>query len=751
MKTPFDSPLRPSGHVSLAGNNKINGPTNMRESAVLLAARGYISRGFFVVPIPPGGNRPFLPEWQELRLSENQLPKYFRTAENIGLLLSPSGLVDVDCDCVEAVAVARILLPRTQMVHGHTSNPSSHLYFRATKLSQNFKFLDPRYLRESAVSRSTIIEIRVNGQTVVPPSINQRSGERVVWEQQGEPADVNGLLLLKRVERIASAALIARYWPNGARHNATLALAGMLVRADWLDEDIHEFVRAVVTAAHDEEGAARLRDIVSTSERLRQHLPATGASTLGEIIGRDIVDKVCEWLHVGSGLDSQRANTTPHNTDLGNAERLIARHGQNLRFHIESGKWVYWDGSHWVIDSTGHVERLAKETVKSLYLESAVNGHASPDHIKHAIKSEAEARIRATVNLAKTESAIPVTSQQLDGNIRILNCSNGALDLQTGRLSPHEREHLCTKILSVPYDPQAQCPMWLTFLDRIFDRNQSLIDFVQRAVGYSLSGCVSEQVLFILHGDGANGKSTFVESIRALLGPYAMQADFETFLTKRNEGISNDLARLQGARFLSAVEAADGRTLQEAIVKQATGGDTITARFLYKEHFEYIPQFKLWLVANCKPRVTGTDDAIWRRIRLIPFVVTIPPPERDKQLLEKLKSELSGILVWALHGCLEWFRSGLGESMDVEKATEDYRREMDVISPFIEQCCALVPTGSAQAGELYRQYRCWCDRNSEQPVSQTKFALSLRKLGCEPRRTGSRRLWSGIQLTGDVQ
>jgi putative DNA primase/helicase len=721
---------------------------NVDENPLLLAARNYVSRGFFVVPIPFGQNRPLHEKWQELRIGQNELQEYFAEAENIGLLLSPSGLADVDCDCPEAVAAARILLPQTEMVHGHASNPASHHYFRASDIGKNIKFSDPR---SSNDSRATIIEIRVNGQTVVPPSINQRSGEPVFWERKGEPADVGGLFLRKYVGRIASAALVARYWRKGARHDTSMALVGMLLRAGWTEKDVQEFVRAVVTAAHDEEGPARLRDIVSTLEKLRQDLPVTGAPTLKEIIGPDIVNQVCEWLQVsaadGSAADGGTDSPVPHLTDSGNAQRLVLAHGKDLRFDCSSGRWLFWDGRRWAYDANGQVERFAKDAVRQIYSE-ANNAPRHDDRtmlIKHALKSEAEGRIRAIVNLAKTEHDIAIESDKLDPGEMSLNCANGVLDLETGILLAHSREFLCTRILEIPFENDASCPRWLEFLDQIFEGNQSVIGFLQRAVGYSLTGKTIEQVFFLLYGMGANGKTTFIEIIKALLGPYAKQANFETFLAAKMQN-HNDLARFQGARFVAAVEAPEGRTLNETVLKQVTGGDSITTRFLYREYFEFRPQLKLWLVANDKPRVVGTDEAIWRRIRLVPFNVTIPPSKRDKQLLEKLMAELPGILAWAVQGCLDWQKQGLGEPVEVQQATSQYRTEMDTLHSFTNERCERGAQYSVPAANIYDGYKKWCEFTLEQPMTQQKFGLRLRKMGFSSNRLRGQRFWQGIRF-----
>jgi putative DNA primase/helicase len=721
--------------------------TSVRESEILVAARVYVARGFFVVPIPPGRNRPLQEGWQDLRLIETELPEYFAAAGNIGLLLSPSGLVDIDCDCHEAAAAARILLPGTGMVHGHASNLRSHLYYKSSSTGSNTPFRDPRHFGTTS-DRSTLVEFRVHGQTVVPPSTNLRSGEPVRWDSDGEPADADGDALLCNVAKVASAALIARYWPRGSRHHATMALSGMLLRSGWGNVAVETFITAVVDAAQDEENAGRLRDIVSTSRRLEQRLPATGTPTLVQIIGADIVEKVNGWLKLSVPNESTET-VAFHHTDLGNAQRLVAAHGEDLRFDCHSGRWLFWDGCRWAYDGSGHVERLAKDAVKQIYSEA----NNSPRHddrtmlIKHALKSEAEGRIRAMVNLAKSESDIVIGADKLDAGEMLLNCTNGVLDLETGNLLAHAREFLCTKNLNIPFDKDASCPRWFEFLDQIFERNQSLINFLQRAVGYSLTGKTIEQVLFLLYGTGANGKTTFIEIMKALLGPYAKQANFETFLAAKMPSNHNDLARFQGARFVAAVEAGEGRTLDETIVKQVTGGDSITTRFLYKEYFEFRPQLKLWLVANDKPRVVGTDEAIWRRIRLVPFNVTIPPSKRDKQLLEKLMAELTGILAWAVEGCLDWQKHGLGEPVEVQEATSQYRTEMDTLESFMNERCERGAQYSVLAANIYDGYKKWCEFTLEHPMTQQKFGLRLRKMEFTSTRLRGQRYWQGIRFS----
>jgi putative DNA primase/helicase len=281
--------------------------------------------------------------------------------------------------------------------------------------------------------------------------------------------------------------------------------------------------------------------------------------------------------------------------------------------------------------------------------------------------------------------------------------------------------------------------------------NARLIAFLQRTVGHTLTGLTSEQVLFLLYGTGANGKTTFLEALRALLGDYARQTDFSSFLTQKTDRIRNDIARLAGARFVSAVEVQEGRALAEVIVKQLTGGDSVTARFLFKEFFEFVPQGKIYLAANHKPVIKGTDLGIWRRIVLVPFTVTIPPERQDKKLLEKLKAELPGILAWSVRGCLAWQKHGLEVPQEVQYATESYRDEMDVLKDFLTECCFEHPTAWVTAKALYQAYREWCERNGLRPLDQRDFGLRLTERCFDrDRGTGNVHIRRGIGLVTQV-
>jgi putative DNA primase/helicase len=432
-------------------------------------------------------------------------------------------------------------------------------------------------------------------------------------------------------------------------------------------------------------------------------------------------------------------------TDVGNATRFLRRHGQDVRFCHPWQKWLVWRDGIWNVDDTAEVIRRAEDTVKSIYAEAA---RADDEQTRKALArwattSETEARIRGMLFFAKARAGIPVLPDELDRNSWLLNCVNRTIDTRTGRQYTQKRADLITKRASVSFDPQATCPLWLAFLQRIMDGNQHLVTFLQRAVGYSLTGDTSEQVLFFLYGTGANGKSTFLDIIRELLGDYAAATPTSTLLSKARDTIPNDIARLKGVRFVSAVETENGRYLAESVLKQLTGDKRISARFMRGEWFDFQPECKLWLATNHKPMIRGTEEGIWRRIRLIPFMVSIPPEEQDKRLFEKLFTELPGILNWALEGCVQWQREGLGLPMEVKTAMAAYRAEMDTLADFIAECCIIAHDATASAKELYTRYTRWCEENGERSERQKAFGMRLAERGFR-RVKNSIIIWHGI-------
>jgi len=414
-------------------------------------------------------------------------------------------------------------------------------------------------------------------------------------------------------------------------------------------------------------------------------------------------------------------------TDIGNAERFAQAHGHDLRFCWPWNKWLCWDGRRWFMDDIGEILHRAKSVVQDMYAAVATLADAASRGAlaKHALDSARAARIRAMIELARAEEGIPIWPAAFDTDPWVLNCLNGTLDLRTGDLRPHKREDYLTKLCPVAYDPGAGCPVWLSFLERIVP-DANLRSFLRRAVGMSLTGDVREHVLFFLYGTGSNGKSTFLNQVHKVLGDdYAMKAPPELLMVKKGESHPTERADLAGKRFVACVEAGEGRRLAEALAKELTGSDPIRARRMREDFWQFDPTHKIWLAANHKPVIRGTDWGIWRRIKLIPLVVRIPDEEQDKDLSDKLRAESSGILNWAVLGCLEWQKDGLGEPEAVRKATAEYRSEMDILGAFIADCCDEGPALEVPAADIYQRYKAWAEAGHEYVMTQTAFGTAL--------------------------
>lgn len=436
-------------------------------------------------------------------------------------------------------------------------------------------------------------------------------------------------------------------------------------------------------------------------------------------------------------------------TDVGNAQRLVDAHGEDIRYVSLWRRWIVWDGTRWAEDEDGRVVEMMRNVALGIYGEAAkeIDPDRKASLAKWAGKSQDHHRITNAIRQAESIPGMPISSDQLDADRNLFNVRNGTLDLLTGDLRGHQRRDLITKMAPVEYDPSARAPRWATFLEQVTGGDDRLIAFLARAVGYCLTGDVGERVLFMPWGAGQNGKSVFLETVRAVLGgDYACSTPTATLMAKRDEGIPSDVARLRGVRFVAARETAEGRKLDVAVVKAMTGNDTITARHLYGRWFDFRPAFKLWLATNFKPVVPGDDQAIWDRIRLIPFTVRIPDDQVDLDLGTKLEAEAAGVLAWAVRGCMAWRRDGLAAPEPVREATARYRAEQDSLDEFIEECCDLGEHASARSRELYRAYVDWRGDAGERPVTETKFALLLSRRGFEKKATRGGKVWHGIGL-----
>jgi putative DNA primase/helicase len=724
------------------------------------AAARYIERGWAPVPIPARQKGPQIPGWQRLRMSASDVPRYFIGGQNIGIITGKASgwLVTVDLDCPEAVTLAGRFLKPT-LTGGRQSVPDGHWWYISPGLEHREFEGIPK-----TPSEGTILELRsTDHQTVVEPSVHP-SGERYRWSRSGlEPLKISAEDLTSAVRCLAASALIACHLPEskerggrGGRYHYALALAGYLLRHQEPQENVEKLLKAAWDAKgwrgierHRKSSYSGIeRAVRDTAQKLRRGDPTTGGRTLEGMV-QGLPRKIADFLG-WERFTLREGRGVYLCTDTGNAERLVDRHGANLRYCHPWGKWLIYDGTRWHVDDRGAVVRLAKDAARSIFEEAkeAPSDAVANQLGKWASSSLSESKLRAMISLAQSEPGIPVLPDELDASPDLLNVLNGTIDLRSGKLREHRREDLITRVAPLEYDPDANAPAWETFLQRVLP-GEELRAFVQRAVGYSATGHTSEQCMFINHGGGANGKSTFQEALSAALGDYAMRTPTEMLLARRSDGVPNDVARLKGARFVSASETEEGRRLAESRIKDLTGQDTITARFMKAEWFDFAPTHKLWLSTNHKPEIRGTDAAIWRRIRLVPWTVSIPPAQQDKKLPEKLRSELPTILAWVVRGCLQWRRKGLQAPEEVRQATGNYRSEMDVLAAFLEEYCILRSDAMAFARNLYIAYKEWCEANGEPVEKQRRFGMRLTERGLRRQKVGGVYRWYGIGLRHD--
>jgi putative DNA primase/helicase len=442
--------------------------------------------------------------------------------------------------------------------------------------------------------------------------------------------------------------------------------------------------------------------------------------------------------------------------DMGNAERFIDKCGRNVMFNHVTGRWYVYDGRRWTVDNTGAVDRMLDTVVENIkkerqaYMDTLPANGLTPDvekaFDKHAKSCRAHRSKAAALNESKHRSF--VLPEELDAHKDLFNCANGTIDLTTGELRPFDRADKLTRISAVEYTDHADCPRWLAFLNEILGGDEDLIRYMQKAIGYSLTGNTSEDCVFFLHGTGRNGKSTLIGIIDAIMSDYAETIQPETLtITGAMRSSTADLADLKGARFVVTHEPNEGWALNEGLIKQMSGGDKMKAARKYENPVTFTPEYKLWALTNHKPIIRGTDVGIWSRVRLIPFTVRIPDDRIDEELPQKLARELPGILKWAVDGCLLWRREGLKPPRSVALATEAYKSEMDTLSAFLSDC-ADVGAGRTATKDLYAAYCNWARDNHEKEMTGRKFAMKASER-FEKQRSNGQEYYKGITLKSD--
>jgi putative DNA primase/helicase len=767
---------RPAGASKDLLGGEINTEGTVRAAVdpgtALHAARSYADRGWHVLPIPRGQKYPRFAEWQNLASVDDDLITTWWERwpdDGVGIACgAASGIIVVDVDVADGKVGLRTLrdletrhdeLPETYTVR--TPTGGWHYYFR----------FDPERPLGNGKLGADIDTRGEGGQVLAPPTLHPIVGTSYVVTQDVPLADLpewayDILLPAKTTEQPMDARpTIANERANDGpadRYNEATTWEQLLTADGWAEHHVDEhgvhhwtrpgkdkkegasattmwkgkdFLKVFTSSvAGLEQGRAYSRFGYYAATRHGGDLSAAATQLLSEGFRPDPVGWISD-AHEPTGPDGF------HYTDDGNSERLVANHGDAIRYVTSWGQWLVWDGTRWVPDPGGvRVTELAKDVPRQLWKRMPdVSGDERKALRRWATATESARAIDAMVRLARGTST--VGHDELDADPWLLNVANGVMDLRTGDLLEHHPDRLMTKMAGTRFDPAATAPTWDAFLRQIMPDDE-LRAFLQAAVGYSLTGDVGEQVLFLLIGDGANGKSTLVTTLTRLLGDYAAVAPKDLLLATRHQPHPTGLTDLHGARFVPAVETEAGARFAEAQVKQLTGGDPIKARRMRQDHWQFDPTHKLWLAANHRPRIAGEDHAIWRRIRLVPFTQTIAPAEQDPALLTKLGAEFPGILNWALAGCAAWQANGLQTPDVVTAAVDEYRADEDWLQRFIDDKDLVIGQGgwlpNATITDLYRQ---WCNESGETPVGGKAFTAKFRTRGCEPsKRNGLRGL-----------
>lgn len=564
---------------------------------------------------------------------------------------------------------------------------------------------------------------------------------------------------LHREERVADESVNGSL---GTEHVEAMlaAIPSKLEYIDWIR------VISAVASRFDEDTTVRLIEAWSPGNpgevryKVRHRLQRIGIGTLIHI-AKAHGYKVDKTMYTKGSLEEEAgityAGVRYRLTQSGNAERFVDAHKNDVRYCVQESMWYVWDGKRLVADHQNAVSAMALRVFRDIIKEAADidNADARTATLKWAKSCESRATIDASLDLAKRGTVLTVVAEDLDGKPLCVNLSNGIFDLETMTLCEHDIDELHTRIVPIDYVEDAECPKWLEFLNRIFAGDQEVIEFIQRAVGYTLCAYTSEECLFFAYGSGANGKSVFFSVLDMLSGGsegYALKAKNELVMLRRGDpGVPMDIAELKGKRFVYTDELPDNRRFDESKIKDITSHDRLTGRFIFEKPFSFQPTHTLWMYGNHRPVITGQDDGIWRRIRLIPFMVTIPEGERrpPEELKAEFRAEASGILLWALKGFGKWRRYGLGAPASVKAATELYRGEMDTLQGFITEEISEESGSKLTHKELYVRYKAWClEQGIAHIMTSRKLSMQLLEVkhwASELDRKASR-VWIGRRL-----
>jgi putative DNA primase/helicase len=690
--------------------------------------------------------------WPTKTLLLEDAHSWVSAGENIGIQCGEVSewFCVADLDVAESRALAPYFLPDTLKGGKEDEGVASHWGYISEGAG---------YKKIAGIDDPEIIALKAsnNGKghyVVVEPS-EHPSKSAYRWEGGFDFSKITRISsedLEARVGRLGAATLIAQNMPESGKHFYAQHLIGFMLKNGEQTDDVLSILRPAwkVCNALSPEADRDLETLVeNTSEKLQNNEPVSGGGKLGELV-TDLPKRISQALG-WSSADMADGQTRFDLTDPGNADRFIAQHGKEARFVKEWNAWIVWNGKRWTAKEDHKIMQWAVDTARSIHAEASceIDQERQKRIASHAMKSQKRANLDSMIAIARRY--LTVTSDDLDTDPMLLNVNNGTIDLRTGSLRDHNPEDLITKLAPVDFDPAARAPRFQRFLKQTLVEDE-LIAFMRRFMGYSLTGLTEERVLAVLYGIGKNGKSTLIELFQDLMGDYSDVAHPNTIMFTRH-GDNNtmyQLAELDGVRFLSMSETKRGVELEEATVKQITGSDTISARAPAGRPFTYRPAFKIWMSTNHKPEIPDGSEAIWDRMRLIPFTQRFDGKDADPKLSQKLREELPGILAWAVLGCVEWGQEGLGTSAAVEKATAEYRAETDVIDRFFGDVCEFGPDLSVTRKGLFEAWENWCAQEGEDPGKQTGFTRVMGERGVvknfKEGKSHGTRVWRGIGL-----
>ena len=702
-------------------------------NAMLQAALSYAVQGFKVFPLKPGGKKPITTHGvKDATQLQATVKGYWRKYPNANIGLSCDGLLVLDFDGkAGAESKTQLIakygkLPRTWVIKtggGTQSEPNEqgeHYVYRVPT-DLNIRPGAGKYGYQN-------LDIRANDSYIVAaPSITRLPYETI---DNSPVADAPCWLIdmsrnngSKPASRQKQGAPI----PDTTR-NATLTSIAGVMRRKGADQ-------GAIEAALLEINANQCQPPLSEREVLRI------AQSVSRYEPKPDTDRPAHF----------------NLTDYGNAERLVSLCGDDIRYSPERKAWLIWTGRVWEWDMGGvRIAKLAKKTARNIYREAAdeSDDNIRKELVKHARATERQVRIEAMIKSAESEPGVAVSLADLDANHWLLNVNNGTIDLRTGVLKPHDRADLITEILLIDYDTEAASTEWDTFLHRIFNGNIDLIAYIQRALGYSITGDQSEQAFFFCHGNGFNGKSTLLNACRLVAGNYATQVPPTAFMVDKSKrgGPDEAIASLKNKRLVCSTELEDGQRLSVSLVKRMTGGEPLWCEHKFERGYNFQPTHKLWLSGNHEPVITDTTNSIWYRLKKIPFTIEIPEADRQKGYAEYLASTHSAaILAWLVRGCVEWRETGsLGEPEAVKQAVAEYRDQQDILHDYLIERCIFQKAATIDQKDLYADYKQWAGDNDQNAIGKLTFRSQILEKDASIA-TGNRniKIWRGIRLRTD--